>query len=113
MWAPYLAPLWLTLGVQGQDNRIDIGQPALPLPDDHRLERPVAVPGHVDLHIAERVGQQRLRPFPVPGVAPVATSRLVLVVAEALGHLLIQRGLDHRLGQRLEQTMRPGQCDTP
>ena len=27
-----------TLGVQGQDNLIDIGQPALPLPDDHRLE---------------------------------------------------------------------------
>jgi hypothetical protein len=57
---------------------IDIGQPALPLPDDHRLERPVAVAGHVDLHVARGVGQQRLGPLAVPGVAPVATSRLVL-----------------------------------
>jgi hypothetical protein len=39
------------------------------------------------------------------------TSPLVLVVAEVLGHLLIQSRLDHGLGQRLEQTLWTGQRD--
>jgi len=46
----------------------------------------------------------------VAGVAPVAALGLVLVIAEVLVHLLIEHGLDHRLGQRLEQPVRAGQC---
>ncbi|CKR74213.1 Uncharacterised protein [Mycobacterium tuberculosis] len=33
------------------------------------------------------------------------------VVAEVFGHLLLQGGFEHRLGQRLEQPVRAGQCD--
>lgn len=50
--------------------------------------------------------------FPVPGVLPVAALDDVLVVAEVLAHLLIQRSPHDRLGQRLEQPVRAGQRDT-
>jgi hypothetical protein len=34
---------------------------------------------------------------------------MVLLITEVLGHLLVQRGLEHRLGQLFEQPIRPGQ----
>lgn len=45
-------------------------------------------------------------------LTPVTTNLVVLVVAQVLGHLLIQGGLDHGLGQRLEQPVGPCQRDT-
>jgi hypothetical protein len=33
----------------------------------------------------------------------------VFLIAEVLGHLFIERGLEHRLGQLFEQPIRPGQ----
>ena len=58
------------------DHLIDPGQPALPLPDDLRLERRGPVPPHVDLDMAGGVGQYRLDrlpsrilPVPAPGGA--------------------------------------------
>ena len=49
----------------------------------------------------------------VAGVAAVPALDGVLVVAEVLGHLLLEGGLDHRLGERLEQPVRAGQLLTP
>jgi hypothetical protein len=37
------------------------------------------------------------------------TTGIVLLIAQVLGHLLVQRGLQHRLGQLLEQPVRAGQ----
>ena len=37
-------------GVQRQHDRVHVAQAALPLLDDHRLERAVPVPRHLDLH---------------------------------------------------------------
>ena len=51
--------------------------------------------------VLERV-PLRMFSAPIPG-------RVVLLIAEMLGHLLAQRGLDHRLGQLLEQPVRAGQ----
>jgi hypothetical protein len=47
---------------------VDAGQPALPLPNDLRIERTLTVPRHFDLDRAD-IGQHRLRPRTVPGVA--------------------------------------------
>ena len=99
------------LGIQRQHHFVDVGQPPLTLLHDHWVERGFTVTRHVDLHVAAGIGQHRLGPLPVPGVAPVAANRFVLVVAEMLAHLLIERGLDHRLRQRLQQPVRPGQRD--
>ena len=42
----------------------------------------------------------------------VAEGQAVLVMPEVLGHLLVQRGLQDRLGQLLEQPIRAGQRHT-
>ena len=48
--------------------------------------------------------------FPRVPPADVVTGRVaVLLMPEVLGHLLVQRGLQDRFGQLLEQTIRPGQ----
>ena len=99
-----------TAGIQRQNDLIDAGQPALPFGHDHRLEAAVAVPRYLDGDLT-RVGQHRFGAFPVAGVAPVSTDRIVLVVAEMLGHLLLQRGLEHGLGQCFQQPAWTGQRD--
>jgi hypothetical protein len=95
-------------GIQRQHNLIDAGQPPLPLGHDHRLKGAVPVPRHLDINLTG-IGQHRLGPFPVAGVAAVPADRVVFVIAQVLGHLLLQGGLDHRLVQRLQQPARPGQ----
>ena len=52
-----------------------------------------------------------LRPHPVAGVAAVAADRIVLVIAEMLRHLLLQRGLQHPFGQLVQQPVRADQLD--
>ena len=47
--------------------------------------------------------------MPVAGVAAVAAGRVVLVVAEMVGDLALQRGLEHPLGQLLQQPALAGQ----
>ncbi len=74
---------------------------------DHRRERALPIPGDLDLHGARRVGQHRLGPLAVAGVAPVAALDRVTVVAQVLAHLLLERGLDDQLGHRLQQPARP------
>jgi hypothetical protein len=66
-----------TAGMQRQHDLIDAGQPPLPLGHDHRLEAAVAIPRHLDGDLT-RVGEHRLGAFPVAGVAPVPTDRIVL-----------------------------------
>jgi len=97
-------------GIQRQHNLINAGQPALPLGHDHRLEAAVAIPRHFDRDLTG-VGQHRLGAFPVAGVAPVPTGRIMLVIAQMLSYLLLQGGLDHRLGQCFQQSARTGQRD--
>jgi hypothetical protein len=97
-------------GIQRQHDLIDAGQPPLPLGHDHRLEAAVAVPRHVDGDLTG-VGQHRFGALPVTGVAPVPAGRIMLVIAQMLSHLLLQGGLQHRLGQCFQQPARTGQRD--
>lgn len=48
---------------------------------------------------------------PPEGVAAAATGRVVLLVAEVLGHLRIQCGFEHVLRQLPEQSVRAHQLD--
>jgi hypothetical protein len=97
------------LGIQRQDDLVDPGQPPLPLLHDLRLERPGPVPRHVDLHLAGRLGQHRLRSRAVPHVPRLGPGQAVLLMPQVLGDLLIQRRLQHRFGQLLQQPVRAGQ----
>ena len=74
-----------------------------------RREMTTTVPWHLDLDVAGGFGEHRLRPGAVADVARSRAGRVVLFVAEVLGHLLVQRGLQDRLGQLLEQPIRTGQ----
>jgi hypothetical protein len=56
---------------QRQHDLIHPGQPALPLPHNRRSERGLDITRHLDLHRAD-LGQHRLGPHPVAGVATVA-----------------------------------------
>jgi len=98
-----------TLGIQRQHDLIDTVQPPLPLAHDLRFERPSSVSWHVNLHVPARLGQHRLGPRALADVARPDTVRIMLFIAQVLGHLLAQRGLDHRLRQLLEQTVPAGQ----
>jgi hypothetical protein len=98
-------------GGQGQHDLIDPDQPTLPLLHDLRIEARVGVPGDVDLDRAD-LGQHRLGPDPVTGVAAVPADRIVLVVTEMPGHLLLERGLQHPLGQLVQQPLRADQLDS-
>ena len=86
---------------QRQDDLIDTGQPTLTLLDDLRIERAVGVPGHLDLDRPD-LGEHRLGPGAVARVAAATAGRVVLVIAQVLGHLRVQRGLQHVLGQLVE-----------
>ena len=113
-------PAGQPLRIQGQDDLIDPGQPALPLLHDLRLERSVPVAGYLDLHVPGGLGQHRLRSGAVADVGGVSIpGRPVLLMAEVIGHLLVQRCLQHTLGELLQQPVRarqgqallPGQPD--
>ena len=100
-----------SLGGQRQYDLVDTGQPSLALLDDHRIEGAVGVPRHLDLDRAD-LGEHRLGPSPIAGIARPAPNGVVFVIAQVLGHLRIQRGLEHVLGQLVEQAVRADQLDT-
>lgn len=77
--------------------------------DDLRLEGRCPIPGHLDLDRAGGVGQHGLGAGAVANVARPCLGRVVFLIAEVLGHLLIERGFEHRLGQLFEQPVGPGQ----
>ena len=98
-------------GRQRQDDLVDPGQPALPFLHDRRLERAVPITGHLDLHRPD-LGEHRLRPSAVAAVAAISTGGVVLFVAQVLGELRLERGLQHRLGQPGQQPCRADQLHT-
>jgi hypothetical protein len=71
---------------------------------------PSRVAGDLELDLPSGVGEHRLGPGPVThvGGVPVAGGT-VLLMPQVLGHLLVQRRLQHVLGELLEQPVRPGQ----
>ena len=77
--------------------------PTLPLRDDLRLEGAGTVPQDIDLDRAG-LAQHRLRPGAVTSVPIDRTTPLMLVIAEMIGDLALQRGLDHQPSQLCEQT---------
>ena len=91
---------------QGQDDVLDRPQPALPLRDDRWFERSGTVSGDAD---GDRAGlrQHRLRPGAVAGVAVRRGALGVFVVAEVVGDLAFQRGLQHQSGQLGQQAALP------
>ena len=96
------------LGRQRDDQLVDTGEPPLPLGHDLRLERPVTVAGDLDLDRPD-LGQHRLGPAPVAGVPAITARGVVAVVAEVVGELAFQGGLDQPLGQLGEQPALTGQ----
>jgi hypothetical protein len=99
------------LRIQRQNDLIHPGQPPLPLLHDLRLERPRPVPRHIDLHVTAAVRQHLFGTGPVADVpaARALAGRVVLLITQVLGDLLVQRRLDHGLGQLLQQPVRAGQ----
>jgi hypothetical protein len=95
------------LGRQRQHDPVDPVQAPLPLAHDLRLEAAVAVAGHLDLHRAD-LGQHRLGPAPVAGVATISARRVVLAVAEVSVQLTFQRCLQHQLRQLRQQAALAG-----
>jgi hypothetical protein len=95
---------------QRQHHLVNPGQTPLPLLDDLRLE----VAGHItrdaDLDRAD-VGQHGLGPAAVAAVAAVLPGRVVLLIAEVVGDLALQRGLQNPLGQLLQQPALTGQLE--
>jgi hypothetical protein len=84
------------------DDPVDTTEPTLPLTHDPRLERPVPIARHGDLHRAG-LGQHRLRTGAVARVPAVPTCRVMLVIAQVSIHLTLQRGLQHDLRQLRQQ----------
>lgn len=74
-------------------------------------EAAVPVAGHGYLDRAD-IGQRGLGPGAVPCVAAVLPGRVVLVIAEMVGDLAPESGLQEPLGQLLEQAALAGQLKT-
>ena len=100
-----------SLGGQRQHDLIDAGQPTLTLLHDHRIKVTVGVSRYLDLDRPD-LGKHRLRSAAVAGIAAAAPGRVMLVIAQVLGHLGIQRGLQHVLGQLIEQAVWAHQLHT-
>lgn len=95
---------------QGQDHLVDAAQTPLALLDDLWLEAAGAVTRHRDLDGAD-VGQHGLGADAVAGVPAAGTGRIVLVIAKVVGDFALQSGLQHALGQLLEETTFAGQLE--
>jgi hypothetical protein len=81
----------------------------LSLLHDLRFERARPIAWNLDLDLAGVLRQHRLRPGAVADVACPGAGRVVLLITQVLGHLLVQRGLQHRFRQLLEQPVRARQ----
>jgi hypothetical protein len=95
-----------TPGVERQHLVIEARQPPAPLGQQLRLKGAISVPRH--LHID--LGGARLDPLDCPAVARVAaipTGRSVLLVAEVIGHLTLERTLHQSLRQLIQQPVLP------
>jgi ethanolamine ammonia-lyase small subunit len=79
--------------------------------DDLRINGAVGVAGHFDLDRPD-LGEHRLGPSAVTRIAAATAHWVVLVIAQVLGHLSIQRGLQHVLRQLVEQPVGPDQFNS-
>ena len=93
---------------QGNDHLIDRGQPPLTFGEDFRLEAGMPVQRHADIHRAG-MGNYRLGPVAVAGIAAVAAFRVILSVGEMVIQLAFQCTLDHDRGQAAQQPALAGQ----
>ena len=91
-------------GVQRQDALVEAVPAPLVLGHDLRLEAALPVARHLDRHLAE-VTLQHLAALAVAGVALGVADRVVLLMAQVLGHLGFQRPLHQQFGQLLEQAV--------
>ena len=102
------------LRIKRQDDLVNIGEPALPLLHDLRLESPSPVAGNIDADFTYRIGDNRLGAGAVAhirGLAPRVS--LVLLIPQVLGDLLVQCRFQHILGEQLQQPIRAGQLQAP
>ena len=94
-------------GREGEHDLINPVQTPLALGHDHRLEGPIPIPWHLNLHRAD-FGQHGLRPR---AVAHVRRDRgLPVVMTQVLGQLGFQRGLEDVLRQLVQQPTRADQA---
>jgi hypothetical protein len=96
------------LRVQRDDVAGQPVQPALPFAHRHRVEAGVAVPRHVERDLAH-LGGHRLGITAVAAVAAAPTLHGVRFIAEMVGHLHLQPGLQHLPHQRGQQPVVAGQ----
>ena len=103
-----ISPVVNPLAYRREHDLVDVAEPALPLAHELRLEGAVAVPRHLDLDRAAAVGEHRLGPCRrCASCRRLRPVRGVLVIAEVLGHLLIERRLEHRLGHAFNNPAGP------
>jgi hypothetical protein len=93
---------------QRDDHVRQATDPSRALRHDHRVERAVAVAGDLHRHRAD-LGRQRLPGKPVPRIPRPLTRQIPPLITEVIGHLLLQRPLQHLPGQLVEQPTRTGQ----
>ena len=99
------------LDVQGDHLGRQSIQAALPLRNSDRLETAVAIPGHPQIHLAD-IGGPRLGIGAVAAVARASALDGVALIAEMVGHLDVQPGLQHPAHQRGQQTVIPAEFDS-
>jgi hypothetical protein len=100
--------------IQRQHDLVHIGEPALPLFHDLRLERPFPVAGNIDADLTCSIGDNRLTAGAVAHIHRRATRpSLVLLKSQVLGEFLIKRRFQHIFGEQLQQPIRAGQLQAP
>ena len=88
--------------IHRQNLIVESRPPRLVLLHHPRLELAVAVPRRFDFHLAE-IAFQRLQRHSVAAVAAVVSFRIVLLVAQVLGHLPLHGPLHHPLRELLQK----------
>src|ERR1019366_1052643 len=92
--------------IHRDDLVVETGKSRLAFADDLRLVTAVAIPRGLQRHLPE-IALERLGGSAIDRVAAVITGRIVLLVAEMVGHLNLHRAFQQRLGQLLQQTVFP------
>ena len=93
-------------GVHRDDLVVEAVEARLPFLDELRLELGVTVAWDINVELAA-LAFDRLRGLAVAGVAGVVPGRVVRLIAEVMGQLALQRPLDHRLGELLQESVGP------
>ena len=99
------------LGVERDDVASQAIQATFALADRDRLEGAVAVPRDPQVDLAD-LGRDRLRIRAVAAVARPSALDGVWLVADMIGHLDLETGLEHLAHQRRQQPVVAGQLDT-